>query len=107
MKINRETQTIVPCEAPDIFTNVSAEQYELLWPLAMHCLYRNEVVKFQYLFPKMKDYTEAEWEAFYAERIRRLPHWAGIVDGKRRYADDPRQVGDEKVRKYIEESVVE
>ena len=105
MKIDRATQTIVPCEAPEIFTNVSAEQYELLWPLAMHCLYQNEVVKFKYLFPKMKDFTEAEWEAYYAERIKRLPHWAGIVDGKQRYCSDPRKVGDEKIRKYIEQSV--
>ena len=105
MKIDRETQTIVPCEAPEIFTNVSAEQYELLWPLAMHCLYQNEVVKFKYLFPKMKDYTEAEWEEYYQGRIKRLPHWAGIVDGKQRYCSDPRKVGDEKIRKYIEQSV--
>ena len=106
MRIDRETQTIVPCEAPDIFTNVSAEQYALLWPLAMHCLYQNEVVKFKYLFPKMKEFTEAEWETFYADRVKRLPHWAGIIEGKQLYAADPRQVGDEKVRKYIEESVV-
>ena len=106
MKIARETQTIVPCEAPDIFTNVSAARYEQLWPLAMHCLYENEVVKFKYLFPKMKDFTEAEWEAFYISRIKRLPHWEPILTGKRLYSRDGSQLGDEKIRKYIEESVV-
>lgn len=106
MKIDRGSQTIVPCEAPDIFTNVPEEQYALLWPLAMHGLYENEVVKFKYLFPKMKDFTEAEWEEFYANRIKRLPHWEPIVTGKRLYSQGLWKSGDEKIKRYIIESIV-
>ena len=107
MKIDRETQTIVPCVAPDIFSNVPENQYKLLWPLAMHGLYKNEVVKFKYLFPKMVDYTEADWEDFYAKRIVRLPHWEPVITGKQMCSLGLWRLGDEKIQKYIRESIVE
>ena len=107
MEIDRTNQTIVPCETPAIFTNVSAAQYKLLWPLAMHCLYENEVVKFQYLFPKMKEYGPKEWKEFYAKRVVRLPHWKPVITGNRLYRWGFWRLGDKKLQKFIRDGMVE
>ncbi len=101
MKIDRETQTIIPCKTPAIFTNVSAKQYALLWPLAMHDLYENERVKFGYLKPELKDCSDAEWEAFYQMRLQKNPRWQCILDGHRAYAWNFWKLGNRKVQKYI------
>ena len=107
MKIDRQTQTIVPCETPDIFTNVSATQYALLWPLAMHCLYENERVKFGYLIPKLKDCSKKEWKAFYKERIRKTPRWKCVFTGARLYRLQYWRFGNKKLRKFIKEGLAE
>lgn len=106
MEINRENQTIVPCQTPDIFTNVSASQYALLWPLAMHNLYENEHIKFQYLFPKMKEYDKKQWADFYSERVKRLPHWRPILTGRRLYHWNLWRFGNKKLQKYIKEGTI-
>ncbi len=105
MRIDRETQTIVPCETPGIFTNVPASQYRILWPLAMHDLYENERVKFQYLFPKMKGCSNKEWSAFYKKRIKNYPRWGCIRKGHRLYYLNFWRFGDKKVIKYITEGM--
>ena len=101
MEIDRETQTIVPCETPGIFTNVPAAQYRLLWPLAMYDLYKNERVKFQYLFPKMKDFNKQQWKKFYKDRVKKYPKWKCIFTGARLYHLQLWRFGDKKVQKYI------
>lgn len=106
MEIDRQTQTIIPCETPAIFTNISARQYALLWPLAMHNLYENEQVKFRYLFPKMRDYGKRDWAEYYAERIKRLPHWKPIVTGERLYPFGLWRLGNKKIQKYIKEGTI-
>ena len=107
IKIDRQTQTIVPCNTPTIFTNVSAKQYALLWPLAMHNLYENELVKFRYLFPKMKDFNKAQWAEWYRQRIQKLPHWKPIITGNRLYRLNFWRLGNKKLQKYIQEGTAE
>lgn len=101
MKIDRQTQTIVPCETPGIFTNVSAFQYQLLWPLAMYDLYQNERVKFQYLKPELKGCTDAQWAEFYQQRIKKQPRWRCIQTGAKRYRWKLWKLGNKQVQKYI------
>lgn len=107
MRIDRETQTIVPCKTPDIFTDIPESQYQLLWPLAMHSLHQNEIVKFQYLFPKFKDYTQAEWDEFYSNRIKKFPYWAPVIDCEPLYQLRLWRLADEKLQKYIIDGTVE
>ena len=101
MKIDRATQTIIPCETPAIFTDVPAKEYALLWPLAMHDLYENERVKFGYLKPELKDCSNEKWEEFYEMRLKKNPHWQCILDGHRAYAWNFWKLGNEQVQKYI------
>jgi len=105
MKIDRRTQTIVPCETPAIFTNIPQKQYALLWPLAMRDLYQNEYAKFQYLYPKMKGCSKKEWEAFYRERIVTYPRWRCIRTGSRLYGLNLWRLGNKKVQKYIRDGM--
>ncbi len=101
MKIDRATQTIIPCETPAIFTNVPAKEYALLWPLAMHDLYENERVKFGYLKPELKDCSDETWVEFYEMRLKKNPRWQCILDGHRAYAWNFWKLGNEQVQKYI------
>jgi len=101
MRIDRETQTIVASEAPDIFTNVTAGQYALLWPLAMRNLYQNELVKFVYLFPKMKDYSKWQWFKFNYKRSKKSARNQGIISGNIMYCLNLWRFGDKKLRQYI------
>lgn len=103
MEIDRTTQTLVPCEAPAIFTNVPAGQYALLWPLAMQNLYENELVKFPYLFPKMKNYNKWQWFRFYYKRSRKTARNRGIISGKLMYCLNLWRFGDKKLQRYIKE----
>ncbi len=104
MKINRESQTIEECEAPAIFTNVSARQYALLWPLAMRYLYINEHKKFNYLQPKTKDYSSLQWFKFYLKRHKISARHRGIISGNLMYCLNLWRLGDRKIQKYIKES---
>lgn len=60
--IDRENHRILPGKDPDIFTDVSPRQYALLWPLAARNLFQNDLVKYPYLFPYMKEYSKKEWK---------------------------------------------
>ena len=55
VKINRESQTIEPCENPVIFREVTAGQYALLWPLAVADFVRND--------RSAKLFNHPEWES--------------------------------------------
>ena len=101
MKIDRKSQTIKPCKTPAIFTDVSEKQYAILWPLAMHDLYENERIKFQYLKPELKGCSDEQWEEFYRIRLQKNPRWQCILDGHRAYAWDLWKQGNKKVIKYI------
>lgn len=107
LKIDRETQTIVPGETPDIFTNIPASQYRLLWPLAMHSLYQNELVKFRYLFPHTREFKKKGWKEFYANRIKKVRYWGSILTGKKLYHLQYWRLGNQKIQKYIKEGTVE
>lgn len=112
-KIQRENQTIVSCDTPDIFTNVTAGQYALLWPLAMHTLYKNEVVKFPLVYPEFKDYSKWQWFKFYLKRSR-MPAveqglssgnvvYKGVLTGNAFYYLNLWRFGNKKLKKYIKE----
>ena len=107
IKIDRETQTIHSCEAPAIFTNVSAKQYALLWPLAMRYLYKNEHEKFIYLYPKHKDFTKWQWFRFYLKRIKISARHSGIISGNIMYCLNLWRFGDEKLIEYIKNGKAE
>lgn len=107
MEIDRQTQTIIPCQAPDIFTNVTAGQYALLWPLAMRNLYENEHVKFPYLIPAMKDYTNRQWFEFYRKRSKKHTRCQGIISGNILYYLNLWRFGDKKLKRYIKEGRAE
>jgi poly-gamma-glutamate synthesis protein (capsule biosynthesis protein) len=101
MRIDRETQTIVASEAPDIFTNVTAGQYALLWPLAMRNLYQNEMVKLPYLFPKMGEYSKWKWFKFYRRQSKVSARFQGIISGHLMYCLNLWRLGDKKLQEYI------
>jgi len=103
MRIDRDTQTIVSSDPPAIFTNVSAGQYALLWPLAMHHLSLNELVKFVYLFPKMKDYSKWQWFKFNYKRSKKSARNQGIISGNIMYCLNLWRFGDKKLQQYIKE----
>lgn len=100
-KIDRRTQTVIPCRTPAIFTNIPERQYALLWPLAMHDLFENERVKFQCLKPELKGCTDEQWYAFYDRRVKKQPRWQCILDGHRAYSWGFWKLGNQKVQKYI------
>lgn len=103
IKIDRTTQTIHSCEAPDIFTNVSSGQYSLLWPLAMRNLYKNEHIKFPYLNSKYKSYTKWQWFRFYLKRTKISARHQGIISGNIMYCFNLWRFGNKKLIKYIKE----
>ena len=105
MKIDRRSQTINPCETPDIFTNVTAGQYALLWPLAMRDLYENERIKFGYLKPELKGCSKKTWAAFYRQRVQKQPRWACISKGSRLYCLNLWRFGNKQVQNYIKGSM--
>jgi poly-gamma-glutamate synthesis protein (capsule biosynthesis protein) len=104
-KIQRENQTIIPSETPDIFTNVTAGQYALLWPLAMRNLYLNERVKFSFIKPKMKDFSKWQWFKFYVEcRKASAPNKGvnrGVISGNILYCLNLWRFGNKRLQKYI------
>ena len=105
MKVDRTTQTIHACDVPDIFTNLSAKQYMLLWPLAMRNLYKNEHIKYPFLSPEFKDYSKWQWFKFYLKHRKTSPRNQGIISGNILYCLNLWRFGDKKIIKYIREAV--
>lgn len=103
MEIDRTNQTIVACEPPAIFTDVPARQYALLWPLAMQNLYENELVKFPFIFPKMKDHTKWDWFRFYYRRSKKTARNQGVITGKMLYPLNLWRLGNKTLIRYIRE----
>ena len=103
IEIDRKTQTIHQTEAPDIFTNVSPLQYALLWPLAMRNQYKNELVKFSYLYPEVKSYSKWQWFKFYLKRGKISARNKGVISGNLLYCLNLWRFGDKKLIKYIKE----
>lgn len=101
MKIERESQKIVPCEAPAIFTNVTARQYALLWPYAMRNQYKNEHAKWLYIYPEMETYSKWQWFMFYLKRHKISARNHGIISGNLLYPLQIWRLGDKKLRQYI------
>lgn len=76
--IDREKERIVEGPVPDIFTDVSVEEYELLKPLAAKLLIENTKRQLKYLKPdKYQDASEEEFCENFYEPLR-----SGRVPGK-------------------------
>jgi len=103
IEIDRKTQTIHQTEAPDIFTNVSALQYALLWPLAMRNQYKNELVKFPYIYPEVKGYSKWQWFKFYLKRGKISARNQCVISGNLLYCLNLWRFGNKKLIKYIKE----
>ena len=99
--IDRENHRILPGKDPDIFTDVSPKQYKLLWPLAAKNLIDNEMVKYPYLFPKMRDYNKKEWKNWWNQRFVNSPVGKAEKRGKRLYRLHWWRFGDTKLVRYI------
>lgn len=66
IKIIRGDERIDACELPDIFTDVSAEEYELLAPLAAAAFVTEERKKMIYLEPeRFTDASEEVWNNYF------------------------------------------
>jgi len=76
IKVNRETERIEKCDLPDIFTDVSKEEYEKLEPLSAKMFIEATKRQLRYMNPdKFKNATEEDFrENFYEElRSGRVP----------------------------------
>jgi len=100
IEIDRDTQTINKTETPDIFTDVPASQYKLLWPLAINNLYKNEKVKFAYLFPKFKEYTAYQWFCRDVKNYK-TPAGKDLIHGRILYHFGLWRFADKKLVNYI------
>lgn len=64
--IHREEERIVSTELPDIFTNVPAEEYELLSPLSAKAFVLEDMRKMIYLEPeRFTDATQEVWDGYF------------------------------------------
>lgn len=107
IKVDRKTQTIVSCEPPAIFTDVKSFQYIILWPLAMHNLYKNELVKFSYLYPKNKNRIKLFWFKFYLRNSKTTPRARGVIIGNILYYLFFWIFGNRLLRNYIKEGYID
>ena len=70
IQINRGTEKIDVAPLPDIFTNISAAEFELLAPLSARAFVEEEKRKMIYLKPgKFDNYTQQDWENYLETRI--------------------------------------
>ena len=65
-EINRETERITLGELPDIFTEINAEEYELLTPLASAAFLASEKRKMIFLNPeRFENADDEEWNKYF------------------------------------------
>lgn len=66
IKINRETERLDIADLPNIFTNISAEEYELLSPLGAKAFVAEEIRRMIFLHPETyTDYTLDDWNGYF------------------------------------------
>ena len=66
IKIIRGDERIDVCPLPDVFTNIPAEEYELLAPLSAHAFVVEDMRKMVYLEPETyTDATQEVWDAYF------------------------------------------
>ena len=66
IRIARGEERIVAAELPDVFTNVPAEEYELLAPLSAHAFVVEDMRKMVYLEPETyTNATQEVWDAYF------------------------------------------
>jgi len=70
IKINRDEERIEAGPLPLIFTNIPADEYALLAPLAAQAFVIDEKKKMIFLKPeRFAYYTEEEWDAYFATEV--------------------------------------
>lgn len=71
LKIDRDTERIVPWELPRIFRNVQEADYRMLVPLSEKLLVQATKRQMTFLFPdRFAGATEEQWAAHFAEPLR-------------------------------------
>ena len=65
IKINRKARIIHTCTLPDIFTNISSEEYDLLAPLGAKAFVVEDMRKMQYLEPLKYNNDSEEWNSYF------------------------------------------
>ena len=66
IQIVRGPEHIVAAPLPDVFTNIPAEEYELLAPLSAHAFVVEDARKMIYLEPETyQDATEEVWHSYF------------------------------------------
>jgi hypothetical protein len=71
LKIDRETERVVPWDLPRIFRDVHEKDYRLLVPLSEKLLVQATKRQMTFLFPeRFRGATEEDWAAHFAEPLR-------------------------------------
>ena len=66
IKINRKTERLDIADLPDIFANISAEEYELLSPLGAKAFVAEEIRRMIFLHPETyTDYSLDDWNGYF------------------------------------------
>lgn len=99
--IDREENRVKIGETPDIFTNVSSTQYNLLWPLSGWDLCRNEKKKHAYTKPKLRDYSWLDWLFKWELKRMNQPQGKYLMIGRFLSIFQIWRFGDKKLKKYI------
>lgn len=68
-KIDRNTQSVVKCETPDIFCDVSRKEYNRLKPLIVKCFFKNNKKARCFSEPECKKYGAVKWFKHYSGRL--------------------------------------
>ena len=66
IRIDRQEERIIGADLPDVFTNIPAEEYELLAPLSAKAFVVEDMRKMVYLEPeKYTDATQEIWDSYF------------------------------------------
>lgn len=114
-KIIRGAEKITAGPVADIFTEVSAEEYKRLMPMAAKAFLSNERKRVHFLNPsKYEQYTDEQWSQFYQDysegkRVKGQYRDLAVYESLALLADDGRFEKSqlEKVKKYILKQLAE
>lgn len=67
--IDRNTQSVIKGEKPDIFCDIAPKEYNLLRPLAVNKFFINNKKAHVFSDPDWKDYTALDWFKHYCSRL--------------------------------------
>ena len=109
IQINRGPETIDTAPLPDIFTDIPAEEFELLAPLSAKAFVEEEKRKMVFLKPqRFTDFTQKDWDTYFATETS-SSYYAGAHQDFRTIVPYSRKAEEcrwkesklEKVKQYI------